>query len=66
MFRAKIEQMMRTQDGISAWFLKAIDAIARTTGEVETLSIQGRTWAEVDTIEDFEALGSLPFLARLD
>ncbi|WP_430404613.1 sugar phosphate nucleotidyltransferase [Hyphomonas sp.] len=66
MFRAKIEQMLRTQDGISAWFLKAIDAIARTTGEVDTLSIQGRAWAEVDTVEDFEALASLPFLVRPD
>ena len=28
LFRAKLEQMMRTQDGVSSWFLKAIDAIA--------------------------------------
>jgi choline kinase len=61
LFRAKLEQMMRTQDGVSAWFLKAIDAIARTTGEVETFSIQGRTWAEVDTVEDFKALETLAF-----
>jgi choline kinase len=55
-FRAKLEQMMRTQEGVSAWFLKAIDAIADTTGQVETLSINGRCWTEVDTIKDFNSI----------
>ncbi len=55
-FRAKLEQMMRTQEGISTWFLKAIDAIANTTGQVGTLSIEGRRWNEVDTIEDFYSI----------
>jgi len=55
-FRAKLEQMMRTQDGVSAWFLKAIDAIAGTTGQVGTLSIEGRRWNEVDTVADFHAI----------
>ena len=58
-FRAKLEQMMRSQDGISSWFLKAIDAIADTTGEVGTLSIEGRRWAEVDTVEDFHSIDKL-------
>lgn len=55
-FRAKLEQMMRTQEGISAWFLKAIDAIADTTGQVGTLSIKGRRWTEVDTVEDYHSI----------
>lgn len=56
MFRAKLEQMMRTQEGVSAWFLEAIDALADTTGQVGTLSIQGRRWNELDTVADYEAL----------
>lgn len=56
MFREKLEQMMRTQDGIQAWFLKAIHAIASTGGSVETVLIKGHRWAEVDTADDFAAL----------
>lgn len=56
LFRAKLEQMMRTQEGVAAWFLKAIDAIASTTGAVDTVLIAGKRWAEVDTVSDFEAL----------
>ncbi|GAW33338.1 bifunctional IPC transferase and DIPP synthase [Roseovarius sp. A-2] len=55
-YRAKLEQMMRTQDGVSQWFLKAIDAIASTTGQVGTFSIEGRRWNEVDTVEDYEGI----------
>lgn len=55
-YRAKLEQMMRTQEGVSSWFLKAIDAIADTTGQVGTLAIDGRRWNELDTVADFDAL----------
>jgi len=55
-FRSKLEQMMRTQDGVQAWFLKAINAIASTEGGVETVLIKGHRWAEVDTVADFEGL----------
>lgn len=58
-FRAKLEQMMRTEAGVSSWFLKAIDAIADTTGQVGTLSIEGRRWHEMDTVEDFNALNEI-------
>lgn len=54
-FRNKLEQLMRTQDGVHAWFLKAIDAIAGAS-KVETIAITGLRWAEVDTVSDFEAL----------
>jgi len=55
-FRSKLDQMMRTQDGVQAWFLKAINAIASTEGGVETVLIKGHRWAEVDTVADFEGL----------
>lgn len=54
-FRDKLEQLMRTQDGVHAWFLKAIDAIAGNS-VVETTAITGHRWAEVDTVSDYEAL----------
>lgn len=61
-FREKLEQMMRTQDGIHAWFLKAINAIASAgSGSVETVLIKGHLWAEVDTVEDFNALKEIGF-----
>lgn len=60
-FRDKLEQMMRTQDGIQAWFLKAINAIAGTDGGIETVLIKGRRWAEVDTVADFNALNENGF-----
>lgn len=56
LFQAKIDQMMRTQDGISAWFLKAIDALAKSGEPVGTCSIEGHLWCELDTLEDWEAL----------
>lgn len=56
LFRGKLEQMMRTQDGVASWFLKAIDALASTTGAVDTVLIKGHRWAEVDTVDDFQAL----------
>lgn len=56
LFREKIEQMMRTQDGISAWFLKAIDALAKSGQEIGTCSIEGRLWCELDTLEDWQNL----------
>lgn len=55
-YRAKLEQMMRTPEGVSNWFLKAIDAIANTTGQVGTFSIEGKRWNEVDTVEDYEGI----------
>lgn len=57
LFRGKLEQMMRTQEGVASWFLKAIDALANTTGAVDTVLIKGHRWAEVDTVADFEGLG---------
>ena len=59
LFREKIEEMMRTQDGIAAWFLKAIDALAKSGGPVGTCSIEGHLWCELDTKEDWAHLQAL-------
>jgi len=58
-FVAKLEQMMRTDEGTSAWFLKAIDHIAKSGGAVMTRSIEGRTWSELDTAEDYDRVKQL-------
>lgn len=55
-FRQKLTEMMRTGDGVQAWFLKAIDALAKTQGNVATYSIEGRNWAELDTMDDYAVL----------
>lgn len=59
LFRTKLHQMMRTGDGVQAWFLSAIDALAKTEARVETLSIEGMTWAELDTLEDYTSIRSI-------
>lgn len=59
LFRAKLHQMMRTGDGVKAWFLSAIDALAKTGTDVATHSIEGLTWAELDTMEDYDAIKAL-------
>jgi choline kinase len=55
-YRDKLEQMMRTPEGVSNWFLKAIDAIANTTQQVGTFAIDGHRWNEVDTVEDYHGI----------
>lgn len=57
-YRDKLEQMMRTPEGVSNWFLKAIDAIANTTGQVGTFPIDGHRWNEVDTVEDYNGINA--------
>ncbi len=66
LFRHKLEQMMRTQDGIAAWFLKAIDALAKSgAGSVGTCSIEGHDWCELDTREDWQNLKAMASRFRL-
>jgi len=50
-FRAQVEAMMRTPEGVLNWYLKAIHALA-PSGVVGTVSIEGLGWAEVDFPED--------------
>jgi len=65
-FRAQVEAMMRTPQGVLNWYLKAIDALA-PSGVVGVVSIEGLAWAEVDFPEDLpiaraltEAWAALP------
>ncbi|MEM7544022.1 MAG: sugar phosphate nucleotidyltransferase [Pseudomonadota bacterium] len=58
-FTDRLEAMMRTPDGVKSWYLKAIDAMARDGEVIMTCSIEGLTWAELDTPEDFEVLTTL-------
>jgi choline kinase len=58
-FREKLHQMMRTGDGVQAWFLSAIDALAKTDTLVATYSIEGMTWAELDTMDDYAAIKAM-------
>lgn len=53
-FTDRLEAMMRTPDGVSSWYLKAIDAMAKDGETIMTCSIEGSKWAELDTMEDFE------------
>jgi choline kinase len=50
-FIAEVEAMLRTPEGTNNWYLKAINAIAQIDA-VETVSIAGKRWAEVDFPED--------------
>ena len=52
-FANVLDEIMRTPNGITWWYLKAIGVLA-DQGMVETYSIEGLTWGEVDFKEDLE------------
>jgi len=52
-FVETLEQTMRTPNGLNWWYLKAIAVLAEKT-QVETCSIEGLTWGEVDFLPDLE------------
>lgn len=54
-----IERMLRTQEGISSWYLKAINALAKSDDLVRIVSIEGHKWAELDTLEDYKNVKAL-------
>lgn len=51
LFIEQVERMMRTSEGTRRWYLRAIDAIAGKV-DVQTVSIKGEEWQEVDFPED--------------
>ena len=57
-FRAQVEHMMRTSEGVKNWYLRAIDYLA-PEGIVGTVSIEGLDWAEVDYPKDLEIARAL-------
>ncbi len=58
-FKSAIINLLRSENGLKSWYLRAIDALA-IKNVVGTASIEGHTWQEVDFKEDLsraEALG---------
>jgi choline kinase len=51
LFIDEVERMMRTSEGTRRWYLRAIDSLA-AAHPVETVSIKGEQWQEVDFPED--------------
>lgn len=51
LFIDEVERMMRTSEGTRRWYLRAIDSLA-AVHPVETVSIKGEQWQEVDFPED--------------
>jgi len=58
LFVAVLEQIMRTPNSLSWWFLRAIGILAER-GIVETRSVDGLRWCEVDFPQDLEVARSL-------
>lgn len=59
LFTDQLEMMMRTPEGVESWYLKAIHALAKDGAVINTCSIKGMKWAELDTPEDFENVTNL-------
>lgn len=57
-FIGEVEAMMRTPEGTNNWYLKAIHALAQTS-RIETVSIVGEQWGEVDFPDDIAAARAL-------
>ena len=58
LFADTLDQIMRTPNGISWWFLRAIGVLA-DQGHVATHSIEGLDWGEVDFPHDLERVQRL-------
>jgi choline kinase len=56
--RTTVEAMMRTPEGTTSWYLKAINRVAQES-RVETCSIVGEQWGEVDFPEDLDVARAL-------
>lgn len=50
-FRSALDQTIRSKSALQRWYLSVIDSMAES-GLVETASIEGLWWAEVDTLDD--------------
>ena len=53
-FRDEIKSLMQNNKGTKSWYLSAIHGLAQNGVEIETTNIQGSSWAELDTPEDYE------------
>lgn len=50
-FRSALNRAIRSKAALQRWYLSVIDSMAQS-GLVETASIEGLWWAEVDTLDD--------------
>jgi len=62
-FRAGLETAVRHSEGLRAWYLSVVNAMADTL-RIETASISGLWWGEVDSPEDLAVVRSA--LERLE
>ncbi len=53
-FLAEIERTMRTPEGTGLWYLSAIHRLANAGVDVQTASIEGLDWAELDYPADLQ------------
>lgn len=53
-FCDELRRLMRSEGGTKSWFLSAIDGLAKSGQQIDTINIKGSTWAELDTPEDYE------------
>ena len=53
-FSNELERLMRLEEGTRSWYLSAIHGLAQSGVEINTTSIEGYEWAELDTPEDYE------------
>lgn len=53
-FKNELERRMREEDGTKSWYLSAIDHLAKSGVKITTTNINGSSWAELDTPEDYE------------
>lgn len=59
LLRAALEAAMRHQEAVGWWYLKVVEQIARETGMVGSVSIQGLRWAELDFLPDLDRAEAL-------
>jgi len=52
-FRAAVERAMRRPEALRAWYLSVVNALA-AEGGVDSASIRGMWWREIDSPEDLE------------
>lgn len=52
-FVSELERVMRTQEGLKSWFTQVVHRMARR-GLVESVSIDGLEWGEIDFPQDLE------------
>ncbi len=57
-FVAELERLMRTPEGLKSWFTQVIHRMARR-GIVESVSIDGLDWGEIDFPHDLEAVRAM-------